>query len=169
MRDYDSAGYFRKVDASIYGQDFSLTPSELIEPELIEIINSYYAALENGNHPFEEAALFHYRFEMIHPFKDGNGRVGREIFNFMLSKQGYPKLLILRSNREGYLKILQLGNEEKYAEMIAHFACLLTFQRGMIFLGNSIKNWLSLAKKEQSFSYSLSSHFMNGEWDQNKI
>jgi Fic family protein len=66
---------------------------------------------------------------MIHPFTDGNGRVGREIFNYMLTRIGYPKLLFLGSDRTTYIKSLKMGNDEKYADMIEVFSDLITKQR----------------------------------------
>jgi Fic family protein len=66
---------------------------------------------------------------MIHPFLDGNGRVGREILNFMLRKCGYPRLLFLGENRQEYLSSLQFGNHELFAEMIEVFASLIEKQR----------------------------------------
>ena len=80
--------------------------------------------------------MFHYKFEIIHPFNDGNGRVGREIFNYMLMKASFPKLLFLGSERESYLDSLKLGNEEKFREMIGIFAKLITDQRYHILIEN---------------------------------
>jgi len=135
--DYNSAGHFRRIDAlAIAGCDLPITPAELIETELKEILHNYYLAIEKENHPFEEAALFHYHFEMIHPFTDGNGRVGREIFNYMLNRSGYPRLLFLGTERTQYIKMLKLGNEEKYKEMITAFANLITDQRLNILIEN---------------------------------
>jgi Fic family protein len=73
--------------------------------------------------------MFHYDFELIHPFIDGNGRVGREIFNYMLKKCGYPRLLFLGEDRDIYIKSLKLSNEKRYAKMIEVFADLITKQR----------------------------------------
>jgi Fic family protein len=127
---FDTAGRFRRIDdISIAGCDFMVTPSELIEEELTKLVEEYYSALEEGYYPFEEAVLFHYNFEMIHPFTDGNGRVGRELFNYMLNEKDYPRLLFLGSEREEYLKMLQLGNEGEYQSMVVKFAKLIIKQR----------------------------------------
>jgi Fic family protein len=53
------------------------------------------------------AAIFHGKFERIHPFEDGNGRVGRFLMNIILTKGGYPPLIIRKSQRVSYLKTLE--------------------------------------------------------------
>ncbi|MCL1970006.1 MAG: Fic family protein [Candidatus Bathyarchaeota archaeon] len=148
--DYHSAGNFRRIDTiAISGCDISVTPAELIETELKDLIDNYYISISAGNHPFEETALFHYKFEMIHPFTDGNGRVGREIFNYMLSKNGYPRMLFLGTERANYIKMLHLGNEENYGEMITKFAHLMITQRLSILLENLKKIVIPLKKGGQ--------------------
>lgn len=128
--DFESAGVFRRADdIFIIGCDLMVTPSIVIEYELEKIIEEYYTKLDEGKHPFEEAVLFHYKFEMIHPFTDGNGRVGREIFNYMLDRSGYPKLLFLGKDRSDYIKYLQLGNVGECGDMIEFFTNLITSQR----------------------------------------
>jgi Fic family protein len=130
--DHESAGSFRRTDLiGISGCDQALTPSFEIEDELEKIISDYYDNVGAGAHPFEEAVLFHYHFEMIHPFTDGNGRVGRELFNYLLmrSKPPYPKLLFLGKDRPEYLQALRHGNEERYAEMVDVFVELIIRQR----------------------------------------
>ena len=132
--DTESAGQFRRIDTiGIRGVDISVTPSILIEGELESIINEYYASIQSGGHPFEEAVLFHYRFEMIHPFTDGNGRVGREILNFMLGKTGFPRLVIKAASREKYINALQDGNNRKYEDMLSCFIDLLEDERADVF------------------------------------
>lgn len=127
--DLDTAGEFRRNDnIGIAGYELMVTPAILIEQELQRAINEYYEEINNKGHPFETATLFHYKFEMIHPFTDGNGRVGREIFNYMLSKQGYPKLLFIGSDRQTYIKSLKHGNENQFTEMITIFANLISKQ-----------------------------------------
>jgi fido (protein-threonine AMPylation protein) len=138
--DYASAGTFRRTDdIGIIGCDLAITPAMEIEGEILRIINEYYEKLERNVHPFEASVLFHYQFEMLHPFTDGNGRVGREILNYMLKKSGYPKLLFLGSNRGKYLDSLKMGNEGKYSEMIQMFFDLIYEQRYHILIEN-LKN-----------------------------
>ena len=52
-------------------------------------------------------AFFHLRLEKIHPFGDGNGRVGRIIINIMLAQEGYPQVCFDLSEKERYYKALE--------------------------------------------------------------
>jgi len=132
--DFESAGWFRRIDSiGIRGVDLAVSPAMLIEGELERILDSYYRNIQGGCHPFEEAVLFHYMFEYIHPFTDGNGRVGREILNKMLLDAGFPRLTVSGSERERYIKALQLGNKEQYREMILTFIELLEDRRATVF------------------------------------
>jgi len=75
-----------------------------------------------GVHPIIHAANHHAWFERIHPFVDGNGRVGRLLLNFMLVQLGYPPAVILASQRSRYLQALRAaddGNSNPLAEVIA--------------------------------------------------
>lgn len=133
----DSAGTFRRIDdICISGCDLMLTPSLEIESELKELIDNYYRGLKDGRNPFEEAVLFHYGFETIHPFTDGNGRVGREILNYMLFRERYPKMLFLGKNRELYIEALRLGNEGQISQMVSVFADLIIEQRQSVLREN---------------------------------
>ena len=58
-------------------------------------------------HPIELAGRMHYRFEKIHPFGDGNGRIGRLLMNSILWKSGYPMLIIEYKKRKAYYKALE--------------------------------------------------------------
>ena len=55
---------------------------------------------------------FHYRFEIIHPFQDGNGRVGRILLNYILLKNNLPPLNIDIKNQKEYYDSLQSYQKE---------------------------------------------------------
>jgi Fic family protein len=59
----------------------------------------------------EVAARAHYIFEKVHPFGDGNGRIGRLLMNFILWKNGYPMLIIEYKRRASYYKALERTEE----------------------------------------------------------
>jgi len=137
--DTESAGTFRRTDDVVIGNcPIDLAPAIMIEEELTKAINDYYAFLGSEMHPFEAAVLFHYSFEVVHPFADGNGRVGREIFNCMLTRERFPRLLFLGKDRELYIDALQLGNKGEYGRMVSTLASLILSQRSDI-LSNNLK------------------------------
>ncbi len=74
----------------------------------------------------EELARLHNGFERVHPFFDGNGRVGRLLLNTILVRLGYPPVIILKRQREAYLTALQRADTGNYAvlgELIAQAMC----------------------------------------------
>jgi fido (protein-threonine AMPylation protein) len=76
----------------------------------------------DGVHAIVHAAVHHAWFERIHPFVDGNGRVGRLVLNFLLIQQGYPPAVIRKEQRARYLQSLRhadAGNPNPLAEVIA--------------------------------------------------
>jgi Fic family protein len=75
--------------------------------ELFKFIN------ENTNklNPVILSAIIHYKFVKIHPFGDGNGRIGRLLMNKILWDNGYPMIIIEKKKRKSYYKALKKDEE----------------------------------------------------------
>jgi len=106
MRDIDTATGYKRVPNYIVGRRMETTPPEEVESEMNNLISWYEESVETM-HPLSVSAIFHGRFERIHPFEDGNGRVGRLLFNAILMKSKYPPLIVRKSQRLSYLKVLE--------------------------------------------------------------
>ncbi len=71
----------------------------------VERVNSDSHGL-GERHAIEGFADLHAEFERIHPFRDGNGRVGRLALNLLLVRYGYPPSVIYKKDRPKYLRSL---------------------------------------------------------------
>ena len=85
-------------------------PAPRLVPDLLEDLLSYLNGATHG--PLVQAALVHAQFESIHPFVDGNGRVGRALIHTVLTRRGLtssrllPVSLVLATFREQYVAAL---------------------------------------------------------------
>jgi Fic family protein len=75
--------------------------------KLLEGLVKWYKIHKKRYPPLLLAALVHNEFETIHPFQDGNGRVGRLLLNYVLLKHDYPPINIKMKDRQRYYKVLQ--------------------------------------------------------------
>ena len=88
-------------------------------PKLLESTNK---AIEEKNiHPMVLAAKFHGYYEYLHPFRDGNGRLGRLLSNFILLKNEQPLIIIEREHRDEYITALKLIRKERTDEYLVDF------------------------------------------------
>lgn len=67
------------------------------------------------------AAYFHAKFENIHPFYDGNGRVGRLLMNYILLIHNHPPITIHEEDRKNYYKALEKFDEELELKSLIDF------------------------------------------------
>ncbi|GLK16201.1 Fic family protein [Herbiconiux flava] len=110
------AGRFRDVQNWIGGSDHSPRdalyvppPPELVEP-LIDDLLAF--AHRDDLPPLLQAAIVHAQFESIHPFTDGNGRIGRALIQAVLRRRGNARTVVvpiasaLSADRERYFGLL---------------------------------------------------------------
>ncbi len=102
-------------------------PPDLV-PECMGALEKYLHAEPTVAAPLLKAALAHVQFETIHPFLDGNGRVGRLLTTFSLCHDGVMKQpllylsLFLKQNRSTYYDLLQrVRTEGVWEEWLAFF------------------------------------------------
>ena len=81
-----------------------------VEKHLDELLNEYNS---KSNITLEDIIEFHFRFERIHPFGDGNGRIGRIIMFKECLKKSIIPFIILDSDKQFYLRGLQKYDSEK--------------------------------------------------------
>jgi Fic family protein len=122
-------GEWKKLPNEVGGTE-TTTPDE-VEAEM-QRLNEWYAALPEVS--FEDIVEYHYRFERIHPFQDGNGRVGRlvmfreclrnGIVPFIIDsehKQFYYRGLREFAHTRGYLVDTCLSAQDTYTTWVEYF------------------------------------------------
>ncbi len=120
----DQLGSLRRIPMGIQGVDVDLSPWPAIPDELRDLCR--WADAQQGiRHPLELAALFHQRFEEIHPFIDGNGRVGREASNVILRRWGLPRIIFPKDRRREYMDALGDGNRGRRRPLVSFLASCL--------------------------------------------
>lgn len=99
-------------------------PPEQVESELDNLIEMYELCESADYHPLLLAAWLHHRFEQIHPFQDGNGRVGRAILTWHLVKNEFFPIVISRDNRKEYIDALEKADTGDLTLLIELFVRL---------------------------------------------
>jgi len=102
----DIAGKIREYNIEITGSRYKPPYAIELKSLLIEFFD-WYKKNRKKIHPVYLATLVHLKFESIHPFGDGNGRIGRLFMNYILNRNGYPMLVIDYTQRYSYYTALE--------------------------------------------------------------
>lgn len=124
-------GNYRNIQVGIASVDYQPPPAILVPDEMQNLIRWYRQNRKTLN-PFELAILLHTKFEIIHPFVDGNGRVGRALMNFILERSGYPTLYLGREHRAAYLDALVRADDGEFAPIVKTLYEFYQNQHGQI-------------------------------------
>ncbi|MEL6975105.1 MAG: Fic family protein [Bacteroidota bacterium] len=87
-----------------------------------------FELLEKEEHAGVRAVLGHFIFVYIHPYMDGNGRMGRFLMNVMLASGGYPWTVIPVEERDNYMQALEKASVDNDIEPLAKFISNLVHQ-----------------------------------------
>lgn len=104
------AGQYKTRPNSVitrYGDRFEYASPQETPALMADLVGWYNEEEQKGNlSPIELAALFHYRYIRIHPFEDGNGRIARLMVNYILSRHGWPMIVVRSRLKQEYLEAL---------------------------------------------------------------
>src|SRR5690606_29582067 len=86
-----------------------------------DVMPVLFELLEEEPEASVRAVLGHFVFVFIHPYMDGNGRMGRFLMNVMLASGGYPWTVIPVEERDSYMKALETASVKGDIEPFAKF------------------------------------------------
>jgi Fic family protein len=86
-----------------------------------DLMPAFFTLLKNEKEPAVRAVLGHFFFVFIHPYIDGNGRMGRFLMNVMFASGGYPWTVIPLETRNDYMAALEEASVRKNIEPFSRF------------------------------------------------
>jgi len=136
------AGRFRNKDEYVrVGTHIAPAPEhveQMIETTLVDYSSDHSLYFT------DKIAKFHLDFEKIHPFCDGNGRIGRVLMNYQLLRLGFPRLIIRDKEKDQYydaFKDYQQNKNPKLMEKVVNLALIESLNKRVTYLkGQEIIN-----------------------------
>lgn len=105
------AGRFRKQYEYVrVGKHVAPAPEHIMR--MIEVLLNEYKT-DHDTDIFAKIARFHLQFETIHPFCDGNGRIGRVLINLQLQEFGYPNIIIRDKEKHLYYETFSYFRDKR--------------------------------------------------------
>ena len=129
------AGRFRRRGEYVRVGTHIAPAPERVEPMVDDVLVEYSSDLDS--YFLDKIARFHLDFETIHPFCDGNGRIGRVILNCQLLRLGLPGLVIRNSDKDVYYRAFREyegRNETRTMERMLALALMESLHKRLSFL-----------------------------------
>ncbi len=128
-----NAGILKPSDLAGYRNTLVSIGSSQHTPPGVESMRAsmkiYLELLKQEPNPAVRAVLGHFIFVFIHPYVDGNGRMGRFIMNAMLASGGYPWTIIPVEKRDEYMNALELASVNKDIKPLTKFISEIIFSK----------------------------------------
>jgi len=129
------AGRFRKQGEYVRVGSYIAPAPEKIHRMILSILSEYIN--DEKTYFLDKIARFHLDFETIHPFNDGNGRIGRVLINFQLAKIGFPNLIIRNKEKKVYYRAFDEYRNQKNSktmERILYLALMESLHKRITYL-----------------------------------
>ena len=128
-----TAGLLRTADLAGYRNDQVYIRRSMHVPPRYEAVRdcmpAFFDLLKEEPEPSVRVVLGHFVFVYLHPYMDGNGRIGRFLMNVILAAGGYPWTVIPLEKRDDYMDSLESGSVEQNITPLAIFLRRLVSER----------------------------------------
>ena len=114
------AGKWKNEDNVAPGQQCT-TEYKKVPEAMKNLIIWLKSEFKKKTYPPKIALQFYVKFEHIHPFLDGNGRVGRILLNAILHKFNYPPIVFFSENHQQHCTAIQQALEGRWTKIYKHF------------------------------------------------